>query len=315
MKFKITEVPIEEIDRKNFSFKITTDSTTKDIAKSINCTGLLSCPYLVKKGNSYVIVSGFRRIASCSSLSYTNIPAKIISDEVSQFECAKLAISDNAFQRKLNIVEKSRCYRILTDSIEDVNLIDSLGTSLGFLFSTSAVKKIKPVCSLSWTIQEGLIQGYISLPTALKIGKMPPWKTGVFVELFKILNTTLNNQLEIMNLMIEISMKSNTSIEHLFFSRPIKEILNNSGSRPQKTNFIRSYLKKLCYPIMTATFHEFNKKLKELRLNKNVELTPPRFFEGEIYSLRINFKNYDELRKCKEDIDKIVNNPDLLNCI
>ena len=113
MDYKITPVSLDQIKTGDHTFKITTNTDKTDLALSIGAIGLLQPPVLMKTGREFTIICGFRRIEAYETLNIARIPARILRSNYSTMTCAQIAISDNASQRSLNIVEQSRAYALI----------------------------------------------------------------------------------------------------------------------------------------------------------------------------------------------------------
>jgi len=108
MCFKEKIVKLSEVDAGDHSFRITTQETVDDLMDSIGHVGLLNLPLLLEKKTRYIVLCGFRRIEACRRLNRLDVKARILDSDTKKLECARYAVTDNAFQRPLNLIEK-RC--------------------------------------------------------------------------------------------------------------------------------------------------------------------------------------------------------------
>ena len=96
MDFKVSPVALDRIDTADLTFKITTASDKIDLAPSIGTIGLLQPVVLLKKGDGYTVVCGFRRIRVAASLAIDPIAARILPED---FPCLHI---DQAVRRCFN---------------------------------------------------------------------------------------------------------------------------------------------------------------------------------------------------------------------
>jgi len=314
MRYTEKVVELAAIDAGDDTFRITTNTRINDLVDSLHSMGLMISPVLLEKNSQYTIVCGFRRVSACRYLylQWPDIRARILESETTPLECAKFAITDNAFQRTLNLIEKSRSYSILSRFYPDTKSLSQAASSLGLNDSISAIKKVEQICRFSEPIQSGILSGTISLTIALELGHLDPETGDGFAVLFSDLRLSLNKQKEILTRVKEISLRENISIPDVFKNSDFQAILHNENiDRTQKTRQIRSYLRQRRMPTITRAEKAFHKHLKKLKLGKDTSLIPPDNFEGTEYSLKLNFNNLNDLKSRRETLDKIIRDPSL----
>lgn len=310
MRSKEKTVKLSFIDSKDVTFRITTEADIEDLMASINNVGLLNPPFLIENKDHYTIVCGFRRIESCRRLGWSHIEARILDSDTKRLECVKLAITDNAFQRPLNLIEKSRSINMLSGFFKDDSSLAKELSTVGLPENPSIINKIKYLSHLSHPIQEGILSNTISLSMALELVRLAQGAGEDFVKLFGLLKLSLNKQREIITLINEIAHRDNISIQKVLQS--LQKILHDENlDRNQKTRNIRVYLKQRRFPTITSAEKAFEKHVNELKLGKGSKLIPPKNFEGTNYALSLYFNSLNELKEHKATLDKIVQDPGL----
>ena len=312
MSFKETYVKLSQVDASDGSFRITTRETVDDLMESIGHVGILNPPVLLAAGSRYIILCGFRRIEASRRLDRRNIKARILPSKTEQLECARFAITDNAFQRALNPVEKSRSIRMLSSFFSDDRRLSKELSMLGVHCHESVIPKIKEIVSFSKPLQNSLVSESISLATALEIHKMSRDVQDMFVALFSLLKLSVSKQREVVTLINEISLREAVPMVEILEEAPLKQILNDEGlDKKQKTGKIRSYLKQRRFPAITRAELAFQEHRKKLKLGPGIKLIPPANFESAAYSLQFSFKDLNELKDLKKTFDFLVQNPSL----
>lgn len=312
MRSKEKRVNLSQIDSGNETFRITTAANIDDLMASIHTVGLLNPPLIIGSRGDYIIVSGFRRIEACRRLGWPHINARILDSATSRAECAGLAITDNAFQRPLNLVEQSRSIHLFSGFFKDDKRLARELSVLGLPANPSVIKKIIRVCHLSPPIQSGILSNTISLTTALELGEFGQDAGDRLATLFHGLKLGLNRQREIITLVKEIAFRDNVSIQAVLEEEGVIGILNNEVfDRSQKARKLRVYLRQRRFPSLTEAERKFEQHAKKLKLGSGTQLIPPDSFEGSGYTLKISFKNLTELNLRKATFDAILGHPSL----
>jgi hypothetical protein len=279
---------------------------------SIDHVGMLTPPLLIEKKSGYKIVCGFRRVEACRRLGWEDLEARILDSDTKKFECITYAITDNALQRPLNLIEQSKSIHLLDDFFKDVEALSESLSIMGLPSNPSLIKKIKELYHLPELIRSGIGSNTISLAMALELGRLQPEAGECLAKLFQTLTLSLNKQREILRLVKEISLREDISMLKVVEDVNLQKILRNKNlDRNQKIREIRVYLKQWRFPVITATEKKFEKHVKKLKLGSGTKLIPPDNFEGTTYTLKITFKNLIELKDRMNIVDEVIKNPAL----
>ena len=301
-----------DIDTEDLTFRITTSSDIEDLLGSIQKIGLIQPPLLIANSPGYTIVCGFRRIAACRKLGWTRITARILEKSVDRFKTAQLSIADNALQRSLNLVETSRALELLDDFGPDPQQRREAAEALGLPISRSVAPTIKKICRLPLSVQEGILRETIDLSMALELGGLNPATAGDLVRLFDHLKVGLNKQRELLLLVTEIAKREDISIQQLIGEQPLLDMLQKADpDRAIQRQQIRSLLRQRRYPAITEAEANYEKQVRQLKLGNQIQLVPPKDFEGTTYTLMLHFKNRQGLIHLNAKINEILENPAL----
>jgi hypothetical protein len=312
MQFKENTVPLSAIDTNDSYYRITTNTSFEDLGTSIDVVGLLNPPFLSRQPSGYRIVAGFRRINACQGLGWSKIEAKVLEPGKPDIECVKLAVTDNSFQRPLNLIEISRSVGLIRSVIENDGILLKTATQLGLPNNLSILKKAETLFHLPWPIQEGVLSESIPLAMALSLAKLKDDDAAGFAEIFNTLKLSLNKQREILTLAQEIAARENLSIREVLTKKEIKDlIVADTIDRAEKIRMLRQYLKRRRFPEITRAETAFAKRVKKLKLGSDIQLIPPKNFEGSNYTLQMYFENLADLKDRKTTLDKLIQNQDL----
>ena len=310
MFFENNQVPLSLINSEDQTFRITTEAGIDDILHSIKNIGLINPPILIKNKIKYTIICGFRRIAACRMLGLLNIEAKILGSITNEIDCVKCAITDNSFQRPLNLIEQSRSLFMLSGFFKDITNLADAASSLGLPHNPSLIKKIINIYHLPLFIQNCILSNSIPFPMALELGTFEKDVGITFAKIFNDLKLGLNKQRELITLINEISLRENIPVIKVIQESGFQEILQNDElDRTKKTEKLRFYLKKRRYPSITRAEQKFEELVKELKLGNSVELLPPKNFEGNTFIIKLHFNNLKDLQDHSDTLEGILQNP------
>ena len=290
MQFRIENIPLDQIDIEDITYRITTEDTAHNIEASIKCYGLINLPILYRDTSCSIIISGFRRISACLQLKWDKVKARVLDTTGDEIDRISVAISDNAFQRSLNLIEISRAYQLLSSIFDNINDIAKESSALGLPNNPDFIRKTQPLCQLPASIQQAVIKDVISLPVALELNNMTSDVSTSLAELFCDLKIGMNKQREIITLIKEIAIREDlTPSDILKDGEWVKITTHEKTDRSQRQQTMRQYLKRRRFPTISHAAASFELSKKNLNLGKRIKLSPPRNFEGNTYTFSIDF--------------------------
>jgi ParB family chromosome partitioning protein len=305
-------VSLTDIDTQDTTYRITTRSQLEDLLDTIPSLGLLHPPVLIESASGYSVVCGFGRIAACRQLGWKSLSARIHAANQNRFQLARLAIADNSLQRPLNLIETSRALNLLVDTSPDRQQLEKAARELGLPVNPSVAAKIRQLCRLAIPIQQGILSDTINLAMALELGDMDAKDAETLVALFSGLKLGLNKQRELLLLATEIARREDISVQQLIDEQAFQDILQKADlDRAIRRQQIRSLLRKRRYPAISEAETNYQKQVRQLKLGKQIQLFPPRDFEGTTYAMTLYFKNHQDLRHLNAKINKILEQPAL----
>ena len=310
MRYRLKIVDLSEIDLGDDAFRITTERQVDDLMDSINHVGILHHPLLLKKEATYTIICGFRRIEACRRLNWSELEAMILDPDTIRLECIKFAITDNAFQRPLNLIEKSRSIGMLSDFFKDINSLSEELSLLGLFEHPSMIKKLKGICHLPELLQNSILSNTISLAMVLELAGMSKDDAKGFIKLFNTLKLSLNTQREIVTLIKEIAIREDKSILQIIEESHLNKILTNEDlDKNQRAHKIRIYLKQRRFPTIAVIEKSYEKYHQKLNLERGFKLIPPTNFESPTHTLQLSFNNMTQLKGLKTAFEALMENP------
>ncbi|MCF8050456.1 MAG: ParB/RepB/Spo0J family partition protein [Desulfobacterales bacterium] len=288
-------ISLDRIDLSDDTYRVTTQSDPAELARSIGAVGVLSPPIVKQRRGRWSVVCGFRRMAACRLLGRNPIACRILSDDSDFLTCAKIAVADNASQRRLNPVELSRAYRLLSRALSFEELPIAAG-EIGLPDGQELIEKLWDLCTASAQIQRGIVDERIALPVALELIRMPEAETTAFAELLASVPLSLNRQREALALIREIARREDLDFTAVVHSPELAGIAQDPETAlPQKGKALLSALKRRRFPSRFKFEEAFEQKRRQLPLGEGMSLLPPPNFEGSRYVLQLSFHSADQI--------------------
>ena len=123
-------------------------------------------------------------------------------------------------------------------------------------------------------------------------------------------NLSTSKQAEIIESCCDISKRDQLLISEIIGEKEITEALSRDElTLSQKGDRIRLILRKKRFPVLTGLEDRFLNLKKKLGLPKNIRFESPPSFEGDVYSLQINFRNFEELKSSADRVKLLSENP------
>ena len=301
-------VPLDRIDSKDTSYRITTRSGTDDLKTSILELGVVHAPILQPRDNQWIVVAGFRRIGACREIQCPEIAAKLLPPETSERRRIELAIADNSLQRPLNLIETARSLEMLSRCYDSTEHLIKAAVRLNLPDSPDHVSKLLRLTTLAPDIQDAVRDEVITLSMALTLADLEEPIADEWVRIFRDLNMGLNRQRELMTLVTEIAFREEKSAASVLFDPSIRQILSPASGDvdpAHKYRMLAANLRQRRFPHLTRAADRWTELVRSLPLGPHAHLTPPAHFEGTDYQLRLLFRNLDDLQRHLQTIEEL----------
>ncbi len=292
---KREKLSLKEIDLKDERFRISYFFSLDKLAASIKEVGLLNPPLVTQREGRFILVSGWKRVMACLSLSFSPIPVLVIPGK-GELETFLLAFYENLAAREFSLIEKAEILARLKKFGEDekrivrqyLPLLDipqtlfHFDSYLAFFRFESELKKIIhrrnfpfPLAKLFTEFSSSERKQILPLVSGLSQNKVTE-----FVESLK-----------------EVSRRDGHPVRKILASGEIKDILGSPRlSSFQRAEKIRLVLKKKRYPTLSSWEKSFDSLRKKLRWPREIALNPSPFFEEKRLSVTFNFESQQEFR-------------------
>ncbi|MBW9212488.1 MULTISPECIES: ParB/RepB/Spo0J family partition protein [Terrabacteria group] len=154
---RIVQLPMDKVLPSRYQPRLHFDEgALKELAQSIQETGLIQPITVRHMGNQYEIIAGERRFRACEYLGYATIPSFVMTPTEEQ--AAQMALVENVQRENLSAVEEAKSYVELMRqaSLTQEQMARKIGKS-----QSSVANKIR-LLNLPEEIQQGVINNKIT---------------------------------------------------------------------------------------------------------------------------------------------------------
>jgi hypothetical protein len=183
---------------------------------------------------------------------------------------------------------------------------------LGFPPNKKVFGKLSKLNQLPEPIQAGILDASLSFEAAVHLSDFSPEDAIRFFDILKGLKLSQNKQTQVIKLIQEIGVREEMKAVQVLESKEIRTILDRADlNLREKGSALRAYLKQRRFPRLAEAEERFRRELRALRLNEQLRLTPPPYFEDGTYTLRVRFTSMRDFDECLNSLDRMAKNPAL----
>jgi ParB-like chromosome segregation protein Spo0J len=297
-------VMMDRIDTADRSFCLSWHLSDRRLAESIALCGLINPPLLIsKKGGSYAIVCGFKRITSCKELGFKSVPAFVCKDQPDPLRCLFMSFWDNLPHRRFNPVEKALILQRFAPCLDEQRIISEILPLLQLHAHTREFKRYLRIGELPHEAKEALAKDELALDAALLLLDFEASARISLLQFIVELRLTVSRQKEVLELIHEICRREGVSPLEIITDQAVREISSRKElSQPQKSFYVHQWLRKRRYPQLSERESNFAAWLKELHLESNISIQPPPYFEGKTRSVRFAVSSHQEMGQVLEKL-------------
>jgi ParB family chromosome partitioning protein len=319
-EIQVLHIPLDKIDLTDTRYQISKKAgDITGLAQSIRETGLTRLPLVWSQrepkesgesSESYILVSGFKRIKALVHNGYKDKVACQIFPGASEADCAVRAVSDTAFSRPLTPAELIQSIQLLGRSMDAADIAKKSLSIFNTQFNAKYIKDLEQIGTLPRKAHELMDDGRLSIKSAKKIASTPPELANCFVNLFSAVKTSASKQVEIIANFLEIAAREKITPQSLYQEKQIQEILTfDNKDLGHKGNLLRRYLVERRFPSLEKKRQDIQKKINSLKLGPGIKFVVPDNFESMIYSCSFEFKTSAEYAARVACLDRVSTDP------
>ncbi|MDL1969929.1 MAG: hypothetical protein LWW94_02930 [Candidatus Desulfofervidaceae bacterium] len=124
-----------------------------------------------------------------------------------------------------------------------------------------------------------------------QIATLPQNEQEHIMTLFATIRPTYALQKELLEYILDIRARDEVTVGDILKDEIKKIVTNSSLTREQKLTYVRQYLRKRRFPLLSQAETIFAQRIKALNLPPTCHLIPPLYWEDNVYKITFNFKN------------------------
>jgi hypothetical protein len=247
----------------------------------------------------YIIISGFRRIHALRILGKDKVDARIFGrSELTEEQALRITFLDNLTARGFNEMEKAivleRFKKICHFSTDE---LVKIARQMNLQGSLQVIKNYIQFCDFGDEIKQWIAVGRLDpriIFLLLKFKKED--QTVIFEEIFKTLEPSTGEANEILNLILDITMKHQASVSELIKRMALNEIISKDEARHIKVDRLRKRLRQIRYPLLSEKDQRFRSLVGSCGNLRGIKIDPPSYFEGAHLTISFETKDIIDLR-------------------
>ena len=275
------------------------------LLSSIHRFGIFQPPVVIKEGDTYLLICGFRRIEALKQVGAVSPVACKVIHPPDPLDLLAVILEDQLLAGPLSVIMTARFITLLESLIvkeERSSVLKELKFG-----PYEHLKRFTPLLDLEVPIRDALHRGTIADSVGLSFCSMPTKDRLFLSELFENLALNKNKQKRLLEFCQIIVAQHGGSIKELF-TETFPDILtpNSDANIPQMTGFLLGELYRLSHPLSAQAESSFNRWRNTLRMPNNCEMTHSQSFETDRVTLSIDFKNREEASMVWSEIKNLL---------
>ena len=298
-RFKI--VGIEEIDStdRDFALEWPVEREIDQLADSVKKAGVLEPLWVVEKGKGqYKLLDGFRRVAAARKASLGELPALILSSILDKLELFKARLA--RLENRRSAVEASRVIERLARefSLSDEELAATFLPLLGFGPSRKVLAEIRRLNRLADSVARFCARNFVALREASLWANFPTEDQQAILVLVRAVKPGQNLLRNYLQLLGEIALRDSLSVQDILMDKSIQDVMRDPQmSKSGGREIVHRILRRRRNPVVKKIENDFDSARKGLKLDGEVSLEPPAFFEGDKIKVAFEIGSRKELEK------------------
>lgn len=272
------------------------------LLQSIKEVGLINPPILyATPNNRFNIVCGLRRIIACEILGIDRIPA-ILVENASNLQLLLINFYDNLTVRNFNLIEQAMMIERLSIFFDEHELSKFL-----VLFNMKPAKETIDFCrwltSLPDYFKIHVARGEFSIKYLNLLKDLSPADFDFVVDLSIRLSLSKSYSEELVSVVRDISVTRDMPFSQLSIASRFYEIIDSDKQVSQKTKEVMELLREYRNPRYSLAKESFLRLKKRIEFVDYINLETNPYFEEDYYTLKLKFKDGEEL---KERLDSLL---------
>ena len=281
------------------------------LRESINRVGILHPPIVKEKAaDSFHIVAGRQRLLAFREIfSHSFCDCFVLPQDMPVYDILILVLEEIKSTRLPTPLEQTIFLQKIGVFLDKEQIISDILPLLGLTQHAYHIHQARQLLELEEPILMGIHTGILDDRVAREMTTLSFRDRLSVYEIIELLRLSTSNQKKFLTLCRDIGGRNNQSIAELLEDKEFKKIIDHQESNPpQKTANIMAWLKNKKNPRYSAAEKQFNHLVSSLQLPKNITVTHTPFFENDLTTVSVTFKNLQQFREKWQKIKKVLEN-------
>ncbi len=296
---------IVDFDDHRYTLRPSSDTEIhSSLYNSIKKFGILQPPLLKQTKNSYIIISGRKRLETAKLLQLSEIPCSILPADIPLKNTGEYLLAHARTGAELSVIERAVFF---TKVVKEFTLTEKIPllSLLGLKPQAYLITEMSKYLTLEEMTINGLHEGWIHPRTGLKLLHLQNKSDQKTVtQLLKNFQFGGSKQQKLIDNAIELVKRTGQSLETII--KEWRTDCKDKNNKPQQGAALLHLLERKSHLRLAAAQEQFQKFQQNLKLPENVKLNHSKSFEDNTVSLSISFADQEMLFKNWQDIEKVL---------
>ncbi len=293
---------LSEINFLDRSFPFSSGSLPENLYVSIRQVGILTPPLLMAGPRGYIIVCGRRRLEAARKVfgEKYEINAYLVAAGEQTAQLFALAFWDNLAHRAFNLVEKADILVCLEALFDHAVMRSEFLPALEIPLKTRFIERYRAINTFPESARSLLAQGKMDGET---VDLLKSWQSDEIEQLIDLLggmSLNRNKLKEIVKLFDDLAGRDGKTPAEIFTL-----IREEYPACLESAVALRRQLNSWMFPFLSEAENRFQELCRSLQLAENLRLIPPPSFEGNAYTLQVNFRNFNQWQAARDQVAAI----------
>jgi ParB family chromosome partitioning protein len=295
-----------EIAAGDTRFRISEAPPPARLISSIRAVGLLQPPLVARRGGTWVIVSGWKRVLACRALGMRTIPVTCL-EAATDREALLVAVRENGAFRDFSPMESAAILaRLLSFDMPASEVRSVVMPLLGIPPTEAYLGLYRKLARFSPAVRGAMADHNLGFPVLRLLAEFHARDADAVLPL--LLPLGQNKQKEILDHLREIGRKKRMSARRILALPSIVDILGSTKWPDiQKSERVRRELRRIRYPRLSSWEDEFRAAVRELGWPAEIGIEPAPFFETDDMTATFRFRNSREFAARAGKLREIAN--------
>lgn len=306
---RLTDIDIED---RTYTLNPCEEHPGDTLLASINKFGILHSPILLAHKDTYIIITGRKRItAAIQSSPNEEITCHVLPPETDHKTICSFLLEATLSGRPLTVVEQINFFELFLQTSSSNDALPLL-EKLGHKPQKHVLNSLLSLRSLENEALLALHNGIVPLKSGYQLLTFSTSDQKVLVRLITKLRLGGSKQRKLIELSKELLKRKDLPLEQIFTESPVPELEKVQDNIPQHATALLAWLQKKCFPKKTRAEDNFKQQVTSLNLPSNMDVKHTPSFEDDKMTLSIEFPNMNNLTQAVSEIKTILQEENIL---